>query len=228
MTSGYLTGFGLRLESSVPLPMIRRNPMPIFRSICFLVATLAPAHADVAVLEAWLVRQRSIRSLEVAFVQERRLPALKHPVSTPGKLSFEKPNRIRWQLGEPVQTLAVSDGTTLTLVEDAGKSVRHVPADSPRAARFSTLTGNSFGNAEAFHEAFAVVESRVSLGIHQFTLQPKDRRTRAEVPWVFLDIDPVRTELRALEMELRDKSRIRTVFGEARFNLEFPAAHFQP
>jgi outer membrane lipoprotein carrier protein len=199
-----------------------------FLPFLLLITALSPVRADVAALDAWLVRQSSIRTLEVSFTQERRLPALKQVVSSPGKLSFAKPNRVRWQLGEPAETLAISDGTTLTLIEDAGKSVRQIPADSPRAARFSMLSGGSFANPEAFHAAFTIVETRVALGIHQYTLQAKDRRMRSEVPWIFIDIDPARNELRALEMELRDRSRVRTLFHDPQFNLELPIERFRP
>lgn len=194
--------------------------------ILVFLATLSTARADLTALNAWLARQGTTRSLEVSFTQERKLPALKEPVSTPGRLSFQKPDKIRWQLGEPAETTAISDGVTLTLIEDGGKKVRKIAADSPRAARFSVLSGGSFNSVESFNESFEVTDWRVSLGIHQYTLKPKDRRMRAEVPWIFIDIDPKKIELRALEMELRDKSRVRTLFYNPKFNIKFPEDRF--
>jgi len=182
--------------------------------------------ADSAALDAWLDRQKSIDTLETAFVQERKLPSLKQPVTTPGKLSFAKPGRVRWQLGEPAATIAMSDGATLTLIDYATKTARRIPADSPQAARFSMLTGKGFQSPENFHGMFEIVEQRVESGIHQFTLKPKDRRLRSQVPWVFLDIDPVKNELRAMELELQDKSRIRTLFQNPRFNAKLAPALF--
>ena len=52
----------------------------------------------------------------------------------------------------------------------------------------------------------------------QFTLRPLDRSLRNQVPWVFLSIDPKTERLVALELELRDKSRIRSVFGKPEIN----------
>jgi outer membrane lipoprotein-sorting protein len=46
------------------------------------------------------------------------------------------------------------------------------------------------------------------------------------VPWVFLDIDPAKNELRAMELELQDKSRIRTLFQNPRFNTKLAPALF--
>jgi outer membrane lipoprotein carrier protein len=198
-------------------------------ALCLLAsAGFATAQSLEAPLDAWLARQESIRSMDVEFVQERRLPALKQPTTTTGRLSFSKPSLFRWQLGEPAETLVVSDGTTVTLIEAAARTARVVSADSPRAARFAALSDKAFQNREAFHQAFEVVESRVSSGIHQFTLRPRDRRFRSNVPWIFLDIDPATAELRAMEMELQDKSRLRSIFRTPVFNKELPASLFRP
>lgn len=196
------------------------------RVLCLLLALCAILRADNTALDAWLKRQATIETLEATFTQERKLPSLKQPVTTPGKLSFAKPGRVRWQLGEPVGTLALSDGATLTLIDVAAKTARQIPADSPQAARFSMLTGKGFQSPENFHAMFEVVEHRVESGIHQYTLKARDRRVRSQVPWVFLDIDPAKSELRAMELELQDKSRIRTLFQNPRFNIKLSPALF--
>lgn len=192
------------------------------------ILSLASARANDAVLDAWLKRQPSITSLEADFTQERKLPALKNPVSTPGKLAFSKPDKVRWQLGEPAETIAVSDGHKLTLIDTAQKTARSTPVDSPQAARFSMLTGKAFQSPEAFRSAFDIIETRVDSGIHQYTLKAKDRRIRSQIPWIFLNIDPKSNELRALEMELQDKSRIRSVFRNVRMNTKPSDSLFKP
>lgn len=197
------------------------------RALCLLALISLPVSAENAALDAWLKRQATIKTMEVEFVQERRLPSLKQPVSTPGKLAFAKPGRVRWQLGDPVATLVLSDGTMLTMIDYRAKTAHRIPADSPQAARFGMLTGDGFQSAENFHAMFEVVARRVESGIHQYTLRPKERKTRAQVPWVFLDVDPAGHDLRAMELELKDKSRIRTVFQKPRLNVKLPAALFE-
>ena len=198
------------------------------RRLFLFFALTVPAFANDAVLDGWLERQATVSSLDASFTQQRKLPSLKEPVTTPGRISFAKPDKFRWQLGEPMQTLAVSDGTTLTLIEESEKSVRQIPKDAPQAARFSLLSGKAFESKEAFYQSFEIIESRITAGIHQFTLKPKDRRMRSNVPWVFIDIDPVKKEMRAMELEMQDKSRVRTVFENPRFNTKLPDALFKP
>ena len=198
------------------------------RSLLLSIFLIASAHAQDAVLKSWLEHQSKVTSLDATFTQERKLPALKKPVVTPGRISFQRPDKIRWQLGEPTQTLAVSDGVTLTMIEEADKTARQIPADSPRAARFTALTGSAFADPDAFNKAFEIIEKRVVLGIHQYTLKPKDRKIRSQVPWMFIDIDPGKNELRAFELELKDKSRLRTVFKNPKFNQKLPDDLFTP
>ncbi len=198
------------------------------RCLLLSLALASLVRADNSELESWLKRQSSMISLDTAFTQERKLPALKKPTTTEGRLSFVKPDKVRWQLGNPFETLAVSDGKTLTLIDAAAKTARRTSVHSPQAARFSLLTGKAFESPEAFYLAFEVIGSRIASGIHQYTLKPKDRRIRSQVPWIFLDIDPVKNELRAMEMELNDKSRVKSVFKNPRFNVKLDDALFKP
>jgi hypothetical protein len=49
---------------------------------------------------------------------------------------------------------------------------------------------------------------------------------RKHVAWMFLDIDTRSHELRALDLELDDKTRIRTVFSNAKVNAKVDPAVF--
>jgi outer membrane lipoprotein carrier protein len=196
-------------------------------ALAALLPVLSLAAPDTTALDAWLKRQPSIATVDADFVQERKLPALKAPVTTPGHVSLARPAKLRWELGNPPQTLAISNGETMTLMQVTEKRATRVDADSPEARQYSLIGGRALASPAAFHETFDIIESRVSSGIHQYTLQPKDRRLRANVPWLFLDIDPARNELRAFELELKDKSRIRTIFSNVRLNAKLADSLFQ-
>lgn len=192
-----------------------------------MLTAMAHAELDTAPLANWIKRQTTVGSLRATFRQERKLPALQQPVSTPGTLLMERPGKMRWELGNPPKTLAISDGTTLSLLEVDKKEARQIAADSPRARQFSLLLGKAFQDLTDFQQTFQLHESRIVSGIYQVTLKPTDRNLAAQVPWVFLDIDPAKNELRALELELKDHSRIRTIFLTTEFNPKLPAGSFQ-
>lgn len=192
-----------------------------------LAAAAEPAAPDTAALEAWLERQPSIRTLEARFTQERRLPTLKQPVVADGRLAFQRPGKLRWELGDPPATLAISDGDRLTLVEVGAKLARRIDARSPQARQFTLLASDAFQDAPSFHRNFEVAGHQLKDGIHQYSLRALDRRLRAKLPLLLLEIDPARNELRAIEIELPDRSRLRSVFREIRINPALDPARFQ-
>ena len=51
---------------------------------------------------------------------------------------------------------------------------------------------------------------------------------RSQIPWIFLDINPEKNELAALELELQDKSRVRTIFHQPKINQPLADSLFQP
>ena len=202
---------------------------PIFRSLLLFASATAFASAtlDTAPLESWIRHQSGIRTLQADFTQERKLASLKQPVTAKGHLAFARPSKMRWELGEPAQTVAISNGETLTLMNTGEKTAMKIPADHPQARQFTILAGDAFRDLAAFQQRFELVESRVTNGIYQLTVRPKEQGLRNNVPWMFLDIDPANHELRALELELKDKSRVRTIFTHTTLNPTLPASLFQ-
>lgn len=190
--------------------------------------SIARAELDLAPLQAWIGKQKTLKTLDADFVQERSLPSLKRPVSTPGRIRMVRPGQLRWELGDPVKTMAVSDGNTMTLVDLAKKRAQRIEADSAKARQFTMLSDNAFRDIASFRETFELVESRVVDGIYQLTVKPKARAMRKQVSWMFLDIDTRTKELRAMALELSDKSRIRTVFTRTKINGKIDPAIFTP
>lgn len=200
------------------------------RRLFILLSMISWAHADLDLkpLEAWIGKQKDLKSLDAEFVQERKLASLKKPISTPGRLRMQRPGKLAWELGQPAKTMAVSDGTTMTLLDLVKKRGKKVDASSADARQFTLLSDQAFNNLAGFQETFELVESRVTDGIYQLTVRPKDKTMRRQVPWMFFDIDLKSHELRALDLELEDKSRIRTVFKNTKINGKIDPAIFTP
>lgn len=192
------------------------------------LVSLARAELDIKPLETWIGKQKDLQSLDADFVQERKLPSLKKPVTTPGRMRMVRPGKLCWELGNPVKTLAVSDGATMTLLDVAKKRGKTIDSSAPEARQFTLLSEEAFRDLAGFQQAFELVESRMSGTIYQLTVRPKDKSLRKHVAWMFLDIDTRSQELRALDLELEDKSRIRTVFSNAKINAKVDPAIFKP
>ena len=196
--------------------------------ILLSLVSLARAELDLKPLETWIGRQKTLQSLDADFVQERKLPSLKKPAVTPGRMRMVRPGKLCWELGNPAKTLAVSDGKTMMLLDLVKKRGKKIDTTDPEARQFTLLSEEAFRDLAGFQQTFELVESRMAGAIYQLTVRPKDKSMRKHVTWMFLDIDTRTQELRALDLELEDKSRIRTVFSNAKINAKVDPAIFTP
>jgi outer membrane lipoprotein carrier protein len=82
-----------------------------------LAATRAHAllegSARVEAIERLQEQQRRIESLRATVVQKKRHPLLATEVVSEGTLLFQKPNRVRWEVGKPDRVVILIDGRTL-------------------------------------------------------------------------------------------------------------------
>jgi len=69
--------------------------------------------AETAALNHWLATQTNLHSWTADFVQTRHLKSLAQPIRTPGRVLFQAPDRFRWELGEPVETIALRQTSRL-------------------------------------------------------------------------------------------------------------------
>src|SRR5438132_12037524 len=60
-----------------------------------------------SVLSTWIAAQANIHTWSAEVVQTRTLKSLTQPLTAQGHVWFEAPNRFRWELGNPPQTIAV-------------------------------------------------------------------------------------------------------------------------
>jgi outer membrane lipoprotein-sorting protein len=213
--------FRLASIATVSLACVVRLPFLFLASV-----TLSTAAPEPGPLDDWLRFQGTIRSLKCDFLQTRTLPSLTVPLSTKGTFWYRHPGAARWELGQPAATIAVADGTTLTLVDIAERRARRLPVQDPRARAFTLLAADAFRDRESFHRTFSLHSSQTTSFVYQATLRPLDRRLRARIPWVIIDIDTRNNHLRAMELHLLDETRIRSIFSDIQLNPDIPDLRF--
>ena len=77
----------------------------------------AAAAADTnSLLARWFAAQTNIQSWSADFVQTRTLKSLTEPLTATGHVWFAAPNRFRWELGKPAQTIAVRAPNELLII----------------------------------------------------------------------------------------------------------------
>src|SRR6185312_5318655 len=58
-------------------------------------------------LTAWLNSQTNIQTWSAEVIQKRMLKSLTQPLTATGHVWFAAPDRFRWELGDPPETIAV-------------------------------------------------------------------------------------------------------------------------
>src|SRR6266478_607873 len=99
----------------IPSDFVIRHLDSVIRhtSFNFLCAFLSvfgwqpPACGASSVLGAWLNSQTNIQTWSAELIQTRALKSLAQPLTATGHVWFAAPNRFRWELGNPAQTIAL-------------------------------------------------------------------------------------------------------------------------
>src|SRR5579885_681698 len=94
---------------------------------------------------SWLANQTNVQSWSADFVQTRSFKSLSKPLTKRGHVWFAAPNRFRWELGSPAETIAVRATNELLVIYPRLK----------RVERFS-LAGNQTG---PWKDALALLEA---------------------------------------------------------------------
>lgn len=189
-----------------------------------LLATLRVAFAADAdeALNEWLEHQVAIESWAADVEQTRKLRALVKPLTTSGRVVFAKPQRFRWQLGDPPRTLAIGTPTGLTVAYPRLKQVeryRYSDAINPSLRQILDLLEVGFpSSTEAFYERYELVEGQLEGAAWRFVLQPRDKDARRLLERVNIQVSSDDLRLLSTEFEFPDESLMRNEFGEPVMN----------
>lgn len=228
---------GLALH--VPLSFMRVLSVTPF--LCVLASThLLGADAGTdprAVVAEWINAGAKVKSLEIDFVQERKLKALRMPLTKPGKIWFQRPESFRWQINEPPTIVAVrKSGGDLRVADTKEKTLR-VWSAAELAAEAANGKGHGFAMAgagfpasiEAFEQMFEIDSAKETPapGVWDIRLDLRDKKAGIFVKEIVFTIQPGDGSLKKFDIFMRDGSIMTTRVLTAKKNTAIPAAVFQ-
>lgn len=183
--------------------------------------------ADIAVdqlspVRQWIDRQSSVTSVEASFVQERHFKALKRPIIHAGKLWFKSPSLFRWQIGTPVESVAIKRRSELFLLRPQKMTGEHFTQSSDRLRR--TAPGTLFFDLgfprshEDFTEKFTVTNVTLMDGSYYISVKVNDIRTSLALRKIVFEVDAKSFRTKGIVMRFRDSSSVNTRFSAVREN----------
>ena len=211
------TGFRWRLK-------VGGGTFGILAVAWFVLLQLSRAHAaDLdRLLDQWCAAQTNIHTWSADLTQTRSLKVLAQPLVASGKLWVTMPDRFRWELGRPAQTIALRQPDQLLIMYPLLKRVEKYPLSGVQTGPWKdalALLEASFPKSRAVLESRFNVLSMVETNqLVQLSLQPKSaaaRKFMTEIRVVLngKDLLPTATELR-----FSDGSSIRSDFTNAVLN----------
>ena len=196
----------------------------------------APARGQAAnddvLLSAWLNAQTNIQTWSADFVQTRTLKSLTQPLTVTGHVWFAAPNRFRWELGNPPQTIAVRQPEQMLLIYPRLKRVERYPLNlaepGPWKDMLALLDAGFPRNRSEVESHFNILSHATANVIHELALQPKAQSARRLMPEIKIAFDTNSFSLRSTELKFMDGSTMKNVFAKDVLNPKIDEALFNP
>ncbi len=184
------------------------------------------------VVVAWLKAQPNLHTWSADFIQTRALKSLTQPLKATGHVWFSAPNRFRWELGHPPQTIAVRATDELLILYPKLKRVEKFPLTGNQTGPWRdalALLEAGFPRSQAELEAqYNILGQKISGETCEVTLQPKSAAARRMMPQIKIDFDTRDFSLRGTELQFADGSTMRNDFEKAVLNPPLDPQMFNP
>lgn len=225
-----LAGARRRATTAVSIPAW----LGLFVVLAFLFASaLSSRAADPnELLNGFLATQKSVKTWSADFLQTRTSKSFAKPLRASGRVWFSAPNKFRWELGQPAQTIAIRTVDEMLVIYPRLKRVEKYPLNEKAAGQWKDM----LALLEAgFPTDRAELESRFKIGevlivndLAEVNLEPKASSARKMMPRFTIGFSPKDFSLRATEMQFADGSTMRNDFKEGKINETLDNILFAP
>jgi outer membrane lipoprotein-sorting protein len=185
-----------------------------------------------SLVASWLAAQKNLQTWSADFVQTRTFKSLTQPLTAKGHAWFSAPNRFRWELGNPPQTIAVRAEQEMLVFYPRLKRVERYPLTGPETGKWRdalALLETGFPRSQADLEShLRIVSQTISNDVCEITLQPKSENTREMVPEIRLAFSTKDLLLRATQLKFADGSTLRNDFSNPALNPKLDDSLFAP
>jgi outer membrane lipoprotein-sorting protein len=187
---------------------------------------------NLPLLDQWFAAQTNFHTWSADATETRRIKTLTQPLVSTGKVWVSVPNRFRWELGQPAQTIALRLPDDLFIIYPRLKRAEKYSLAATQQGPWKdalALLDAAFPRSRAELEArFNVLSATQTNSVGHARLQPKSAvarkfMTEIVVGFSLRDFTPVSTELK-----FSDGSSMRNDFTNSILNAPLPEGIFEP
>jgi outer membrane lipoprotein-sorting protein len=185
-----------------------------------------------AVISNWIAAQSNIHTFSADVVQTRSFKSLAQPLTAYGHLWFEAPNRFRWELTNPVPSIAVRGSDEMLVIYPKIKRAERYPLTGEQAGQWRDvmkLLDAGFPRSEAdVQSQYNILGQQVNGDVCELTLQPKSATARKLMPQIKIAFSTKNSMLTSTELQMADGSTMRNDFKNTELNPKIEASLFAP
>ena len=214
-------------------PRILKFSFSIFHFAFLLAGVTRVAASDASTLvSSWLNAQTNIQTWTADVVQTRNLKSLARPLSKEGRVWFAAPNRFRWEIGTPAETIAVRKSDEMLVIYPRLKRAERFPLDQENAGPFKdtlALLDAGFPRSRADLDArFTIASQSLSNELCTLVLQPRSPSARRMMPELRIAFGTNDWTLRSTELKFADGSTMHNAFRNPKLNPPVDEKLFSP
>jgi outer membrane lipoprotein-sorting protein len=185
-----------------------------------------------SVISTWIAAQSNIHTFSADVVQTRTFKSLAQPLTAYGHLWFEAPNRFRWELTNPVPSIAVRGPEEMLVIYPKIKRAERYPLTGEQAGQWRDvmkLLDAGFPRSEAdVQSQYNILSQQVNGDICELTLQPKSATARKLMPQIKIGFSTKNSMLTSTELQMADGSTMRNDFKNIELNPKIDPTLFAP
>ncbi|HMJ89274.1 MAG TPA: outer membrane lipoprotein carrier protein LolA [Candidatus Acidoferrum sp.] len=190
------------------------------------------ASAQPASVQQWLAAQTNLQTWSADLTQTRRLKSLAQPLVSTGQVWFAAPNKFRWEIGSPAQTIAVRSGDEMFVIYPRLKRAERYPLSGDKMGQWKDTLGLLEAGFPRSHEdierQFRIVSVTASNDVSNVLLEPKFASARKMMPRITVSFSTNDFTLRATELQFGDGSVMRNDFRNGKINPHIDDTLFTP
>jgi outer membrane lipoprotein-sorting protein len=183
-------------------------------------------------LDKFLSAQTNLQSWSADLTQIRRLKTLIQPLTSTGRVWFVAPNKFRWEIGSPAQTIAVRGADEMLVIYPRLKRVEKYPLRGEAMGQWKdTLALLEAGfprNRADIDQRFKIISVMPSNDVFNAILQPKSAAARRMMPQITISFAADNSRLSATELQFGDGATMRNEFRNAQLNPKLDDSLFTP
>jgi outer membrane lipoprotein-sorting protein len=185
-----------------------------------------------ALLSTWIAAQTNIHTWSAEVVQTRTLMSLTQPVKAYGHVWFEAPSRFRWELTNPVPSIAVRGPEEMLVIYPRLKQAERYPLGGDQAGQWRDvmkLLEAGFPRSESdMKSQYNILSQKVTGDVCELALQPKSATARKMMPQIKIAFSTKDSSLTSTELQFADGSTMRNDFKNPELNSKIDESLFTP